>query len=107
MHDAGNIRRHTRLEGKTNGQVVWQDRLGRDKWAKAVLLDVSESGARFEVPEPLELRSVVGLTSQPLRLNAQATVRFCKRQGNKYIIGAEFVGGFSWKQPKAGAGVAG
>jgi len=106
MHDGGNIRRHARFDGRTVAQVVWQDRLGRDKWAKAMLLDVSESGARFEMPEPLELRSVVGLTSQPLRLNGQGTVRFCKREGNKYIVGVEFVGGCSWK-PRTDQTVAG
>jgi hypothetical protein len=97
MHDGGNIRRHTRFEGDMSSQVVWQDRLGRDKWAKATLLDVSASGARFQMPEPLELRSVVGVTCQAARLHAQATVRFCKREGNKYIIGVEFVCGFKWK----------
>jgi len=99
MHDGGNIRRHTRFEGDMTSQVVWQDRFGRDKWAKAILLDVSESGARLQMPEPLELRSVVGVVCQAARLQAQGTVRFCKREGNKHIVGVEFVCGFIWKPP--------
>lgn len=99
MHDSGNIRRHMRFEGDMTSQVVWQDRFGRDKWAKATLLDISASGARFHMPEPLELRSVVGLICPSARLHGQATVRFCKREGNKYVVGVEFVCGFRWKPP--------
>jgi hypothetical protein len=101
MHDGGNIRRHVRFEPNTTGQIMWQDRFGRDKWAKAMFLDISASGARFEMPEPVELRSVVSMSSPAANLHAaQATVRFCKRQGNKYLVGVEFVGGFTWK-PRA------
>jgi len=98
MHDGGNIRRHVRFDGNTTGRIMWQDRFGRDKWSKALFLDISESGARFEMPEAVELRSVVSVSSPAVGLNAaQATVRFCKRQGNKYLVGVEFVGGFTWK----------
>jgi hypothetical protein len=97
MFDGGNIRRHVRIDGNTTGQIMWQDRFGRDKWSKAMFLDISESGARFEMPEPVELRSVISVSSTAVRLHAQATVRFCKRQGGRYLVGVEFVGGFSWK----------
>jgi len=103
MYDGGNIRRHERFDGTTHGQMMWQDRFGRDKWSKVSFLDISESGARLEMPEAVELRSVVSVSSPAVRLNAaQATVRFCKRQGNKYVVGVEFVGGFSW-QPQRDA----
>jgi hypothetical protein len=97
MHDGeGNIRRHQRFDGNVTGQIMWQDRAGLDKWSTATFIDISESGVRFAMPERVELRSVVSVSCTAVRLHGQGTVRFCRREGNKYLVGVEFVGGFSW-----------
>lgn len=79
--------------------VGWQDDKGNDKAAKTKSCDISEAGLRFELPEAVPDRSFVSLRSQTLGLNTRASVRSCVRQGNKYSIGVEFVGGFKWRAP--------
>ena len=76
---------------------MWTDRAGQSKWAMVRIYDLSESGVRLELPEPVEGRAVINFSSDDMTVQGQATVRFCRRQGSKYVIGAEFVGGTSWK----------
>jgi hypothetical protein len=100
MRDRGNIRRHERVACNTRGRAMWADGSGQDKWAIVRIFDLSESGVRLELPEPVEARSVISFSSDDMKVRGQATVRFCRRQGTKYVIGAEFVGGTCWK-PRA------
>jgi len=81
MRDAGNIRRHERSECDKKGRAMWTDRAGRDKYA-------------------IDARSVLNLASDDMKIQGQATVRFCKRQGTKFVVGAEFVGGNAWAPHK-------
>lgn len=98
MRDSSsNIRRHERTACDTKGRATWADRSGQDKWAIVRIFDLSESGVRLELPEPVEARSVISFTSDDMKVRGQATVRFCRHQGTKYVVGAEFVGGTSWK----------
>jgi hypothetical protein len=97
MRDRGNIRRHERVECNTRGRAMWSDGSGQDKWAIVRIFDLSESGVRMELPEPVEARSVISFSSDDMKVRGQATVRFCRRQGTKYVVGAEFVGGTTWK----------
>ncbi len=102
MRDTANIRRHQRIECNTRGRAMWSDRSGRDKWALVRIYDLSESGVRLELPEPVDARSVISFSSDDMKVQGQATVRFCRQQGTKYVVGAEFVGGTSWhpRKPK-------
>jgi hypothetical protein len=99
MQDTGNIRRHIRFDLNSKARVMWTDRFGRDKWASVRLFDASESGVRMELPEAVELRSVLNFMSENANVRGQATVRFCRREGNKFLVGAEFVGDTFWKGP--------
>ncbi len=92
MHDNGNIRRHKRIDLNTKAKVTWTDRSGRDKWARATLFDASASGVRLELPEAVEPRSMLCFGSENGKLRGQAVVRFCRREGNKFVVGAELVG---------------
>ena len=97
MRDSANLRRHERIECDTKGRAMWSDRFGRDKWAIVRIFDLSESGVRLELPEAVEARSVIQFSSDDMKVQGQATVRFCRHQGTKYVVGAEFVGGTAWK----------
>jgi hypothetical protein len=97
MRDTANIRRHERVECDTKGRAMWVDQDGRDKWAIVRIYDLSESGLRMELPERLEARTLIRFISDDMKIQGQATVRFCRHSGAKYIIGAEFVGGTAWK----------
>ncbi|HTP85494.1 MAG TPA: PilZ domain-containing protein [Bryobacteraceae bacterium] len=94
---AADIRRHQRIHCDTRGRAMWTDRSGRDKWALVRVYDLSEAGVRLELPEPVEARSVISISSDDMKVKGQATVRFCRKQGSKYVVGAEFVGGTAWK----------
>ena len=65
-----------------------------------VILDVSESGMRAQLPDPIERLAYVTLHSPSLGLQGSASVRSCERKGMKYIAGFEFSAGLKWKPPK-------
>lgn len=94
-----NLRKSERKRLLSMVRVGWQDRWGHDKAAHTQSFDISETGLRFELPEAVGLRSYVTLRSDKLTLNTRASVRFCGKQGNKFIIGVEFAGGFRWRPP--------
>ena len=95
------IRRYRRKPISTRAQLMWQDRLGNDKFVNARCFDISESGLRLEVPEPLAVHAQITLRSTDLRLHGRASVKHCSKQGTKYILGVEFVGGLRWKPTSA------
>ena len=92
MRNNADIRRHKRTDLNIKAKVTWTDRSGRDKWARATLFDASASGVRLELPEAVEPRSMLCFSSDNSTLRGQATVRFCRREGNKFVVGAELVG---------------
>lgn len=93
----GNIRRHPRDTVNTPLQIMWKDRDGNDKYTNARSLDVSESGMRVEVPEPLPERSYVILRADALKLHGTASVRSCMHKGTKFVVGLEFSAGMRYK----------
>ena len=103
MSAKGNLRRHHRKPKTAVVQLMWKDRFGNDKFANARTLDISESGMRVEMPEPLVERSYVVLRAESVGLRGQASVRSCSRTGSKYTIGLEFSGGLKWTPPKSAA----
>lgn len=63
-------------------------------------LNVSSSGMRVEVGEPIDMQTYVTVQCSALGVHGRASVRTCTRKGMKYILGLEFGGGMKWK-PKA------
>jgi hypothetical protein len=99
----GKMRRHGRTDVRALVQLMWKDRDGNEKFTNAYSLDVSESGMRAEVPEPVPERSYVIIRADKLALHGSASVRSCSRKGTKYVVGLEFSAGmkFKPKPPKA------
>ena len=97
MIEKGDLRRHHRTGARSIVQLIWSDQQGNDKFAKARSLDVSESGMRVEVPERIPERSYVTFRSDELGLQGTASVRSCRAQGLKYLVGLEFSGGMKQK----------
>jgi|SRR5579871_890863 len=94
----GDMRRHERIPQSAAVQVGWNDRWGNEKFASGEILDVSASGMRVKVPEELAAHTLVTLRSDRLALHGRASARSCVRQGAKYLVGLEFIGGLSWKR---------
>ena len=97
MSQQGELRRHVRAPKTSPVQIVWRDRQGDDKYVSGRIIDVSESGIRVEISEPLEKQTYVTLQSPGLGLHGRASVRTCSRKGTKYAVGLEFSAGLKWK----------
>lgn len=71
--------------------------MGEQKFAYAKILDVSESGMRVELREPLARQAYVSLRADQIALQGSASVRSCVKKGSLYLAGLEFSGGMKWK----------
>src|SRR6266699_290772 len=65
----------------------------------ARVLNISEEGIAFELPEAAQLVTRVKLESDKHRLLGEGTVRHCRRIASKYIVGVEFADGLRWRAP--------
>ena len=97
MRKEGELRRHQRKEKSSPVQLVWKDRTGVDKFVSGRSLDVSPSGIRIEISEPIDTQTYVTMQCMALDLHGTASVRSCTRKGMKYIVGLEFSAGLQWK----------
>jgi PilZ domain len=100
MSQDGKLRRHDRADVSSPAKIVWQDRNGRDCFMNGQALDVSASGIRVEVADPIEMQTYVTVQCSALSLHGRASVRSCTRKGMKYILGLEFSAGLRWKPPQ-------
>src|SRR5579872_2913756 len=100
MSREGELRRDSRAEVSSPAQIVWQDRSGADHFMNGRALNVSPSGMRVEVGDPIEKQTYVTVQCASLGLHGRASVRSCTRKGLKYILGLEFSAGLKWKPPK-------
>ena len=81
-------------------RVAW---LGQDGTLQVVhnarVLNISEEGMAFELPEPAQLVTRVKLQSDKHKLLGEGTVRHCRRVGSKYVVGVEFADALRWRAP--------
>ncbi len=96
--DLRRCRRYT-VDGATL-RVSWLSLSGELKMVHhARVLNISEEGMAFELPEPAQLVTRVKLQSDKHRLLGEGTVRHCRRVGSKYVVGVEFSDGLRWRAP--------
>ena len=100
MSREGELRRNEREEVSSPARLVWQDRSGADCFMNARALNVSASGMRVEVADPIDKQTYVTVQCTALGLHGRASVRSCTRKGMKYILGLEFSAGLQWKPPE-------
>ncbi len=82
-------------------RVSWLSLSGELKMVHhARVLNISEEGIAFELPEPAQLVTRVKLQSDKHRLLGEGTVRHCRRVGSKYVVGVEFSDGLRWRAPE-------
>ncbi len=62
---------------------------GNEEFTNAHSVDVSKSGMRIEMLEPIVERSYVRFRANELALHGAASVRSCCRKGAKHIVGRE------------------
>jgi hypothetical protein len=91
------LRRHDRVEERVAVQVMWKDRYGHDRLLRGRSVDVSRDGMRLQLGERLKDGIFVNFQAEALKLHGTASVRWCIRDGAKYMIGLQFSGGLHWK----------
>jgi hypothetical protein len=77
--------------------MVWKDRSGVDRFVNGKTVDVSPTGIRVEIADPIDKQTYVTLRCVGLGLQGAASVRSCTRKGLKYLVGLEFSAGLQWK----------
>jgi hypothetical protein len=83
----GDLRRHQRAPHPAKVRISWIHPDGLPRFAQARCCDISESGVRIEVPEPLPVRSNLLLHSDQMKLAGPAVVKHVTRLGAKYTLG--------------------
>src|SRR2546427_8537869 len=87
------------VEGETM-RVSWLGLNGELKVVhQARVLNISEEGMAFELPEPAQLVTRVKLQSEKHKLLGEGTVRHCRRVGSKYVVGAELADALRCRAP--------
>jgi hypothetical protein len=71
-------------------KVSWQTRSGEMKTIRAKCVDFSDQGARIECEQPIDFLANVYLQAPGYGLMGNASVRYCRRSGLKYIVGLLF-----------------
>lgn len=88
------------VDAATTLRVSWLGPTGSLKVVQhARVLNISEEGMAFELPEPAQLVTRVKLQSDKHKLLGEGTVRHCRRVGSKYIVGVEFADDLRWRAP--------
>ena len=94
-----NSRRHTRYPIEGPIRVLWQDANGHERVTNAKVVDVSVSGLKLRVDDPIPVRSLLLCNDQRLGIRGSGAVRYCLMNKGKYDIGVEFSGGTGWREP--------
>ena len=78
-------------------KLLWQDAGGGHRTAKARCLNISEMGMRIELHSPIPERQYIRVESGEYGLLGRASVRYCTREGIKWVAGLEFSNGMKWR----------
>jgi hypothetical protein len=88
-------RRAIRYQCSADVRLAWTSNF--DTYLAGKCVDISRTGFRILIAHPIPDRTCVSFKSDSLALAGSATVRFCKRQTGKYVIGLNFEGGVAWR----------
>jgi PilZ domain len=81
-------------------QVSWLDITGKMKMTRTRALNISEGGIAIVLPEAAQPLSMVRFQSDKFKIRGAGTVRHCRREGSKFIVGLEFTEGLRWQPPE-------
>ena len=96
---AQDLRGHRRYEVDSGIlDVWWLDVSGRMKTARTRALNISETGIALELPEAA-MPLLVRFQSELFKVKGVGAVRYCRREGHKYIVGLEFKDDLHWRAP--------
>ena len=90
-------RRRADRSSKTGKVTISWTLDGRERVAQAELVDLSATGIRFCLRDPLPIGTAIRFRVDPMHLHGSAKVRHYVQKGLRYTVGAEFLGGLVWK----------
>jgi len=79
-------------------KVQWKEESGTTQSEWAILEDISPSGACLEIEKLIAPGTAVSL--QFSNDQCQATVKYCKCDEVKYLLGVQFEQGYRWSRRK-------
>jgi hypothetical protein len=80
----------TRIPAEYVIAVRWTDETGSQKSKEAHGVDLSRSGARFQLREPIRVGTPVLVDAHQYNVRGTGSVRHCTRRGNFFTIGVLF-----------------
>jgi hypothetical protein len=92
-------RRQPRFHLEVMVQLYWANSRGGLEMRTGQCIEASASGMRIRLERPIPLQAVVNVQSPELRLAGSAVVRHCRKRGEVFEVGVEFVGGLEWRPP--------
>ena len=78
-------------------KLLWQDATGAHRTAQAQCLNISEIGMRIDLHSPVPVRQYLRVESDQYGLLGMASVRYCTREGIRFVAGLEFSSGMRYR----------
>lgn len=78
-------------------RLSWETEDRGYRYALGKLEDISTSGLRVKVVEPIPVRAFVKVHVPDQKLFTMAVARYCDREKMRYQVGVEFTSGTRWK----------
>lgn len=75
-------------------ELFWSDRLGWPHRAKAILEDISRTGACVQIDLPIPVNAELAFRLDDTGFPGK--VRYCTLIGGSYFVGIEFTPGIGW-----------
>ena len=79
--------------------LTWQDRAGLSRRVSARCLDLSPEGIRIEARDRLDTGTTLLVSSNEFGRMGLATVRYCRRDGMRFLVGLRFGATFGLGDP--------
>lgn len=95
-NSAKGTRREFRTAGKGQVQLDWPDAVRGRQVVSARVIDISESGMKVALANPISRGTYVQVKCKEYRLAGMAGVKHCSREKFGYQVGLEF-SGFQWR----------
>ena len=91
-------RHHRYIVDAGSLEVSWLDVNGKMKITRTRVLNISEDGIAFQLPEAI-MPLLVRFRSERYKVQGIGAVKQCRRTGDKYVVGLEFTDGLRWQAP--------
>jgi hypothetical protein len=92
-------RRAPRYRCSAGIRLAWTSSF--DQYIMGECVDVSRTGLRILISQPIPDRTCVSFKSDALALAGSGTVRFSRRHKGRYLVGLDFAGGLAWRPSQA------